>query len=314
MSKIVWMFSGQGSQYFDMGRDLFEADPEFRDAMLTCNAHCEPLGFSLIDIVYPKSRKSLSEPFDNLLHTHPALLCVQYSLAQALLRRGMKPDLVLGYSLGEMAALTVAGAVPLAAALESLVRHSRMIVRSTLPGAMMAVMAPAAIADGSPVYRGTTVAAYNFANHFVLAGPGDQMDRVQAHLRAAEITHQRLPVNVAFHSRSMDPLATYFTNETSRLRPRALAFPLVSLAYGETMEAVPDAFFWNVLRRPVRFEEGIRRLEAMGDYRYVDLGPSGTLATFLKYVLKPETRSAVYPILTPFRQAVANLAKLEQDL
>jgi acyl transferase domain-containing protein len=314
MSKVVWMFSGQGSQYFDMGRDLFESDSEFRDSMLSCNTQCERLGFSLAEIVYPKQKKPLSELFDNVLHTHPALLCVQYSLAQTLLRRGMKPDLVLGYSLGEMAALTVAGALPLTAALESLVSHSQMIVRSTFPGAMMAVMAPAGIVDSSPVYRGTTIAAHNFANHFVLAGLRDPMGRVEAHLRAAEIAHQRLPVNFAFHSPCMDPLAAYFKNEASRLRPRALAFPLVSLAYGETMEAVPDEFFWNVLRHPVRFDEGIRKLEAAGDYRYVDLGPSGTLATFLKYVLKPDSRSAVYPILTPFRQAVVNLGKLEQDL
>ncbi len=188
MSKIVWMFSGQGSQYFDMGRDLFESDGEFRDAMLACNAHCARLGFPLIETIYPS--QTLSRSFDNLLHTHPALLCVQYSLAQTLLRRGMTPDLVLGYSLGEFVALAVAGAIPFAAALEALCAQAQRIVRCASPGALVAVMAPKAIVD-SPDYAGVTIAADNFDAHFVLSGPDEAMGRVQTHLQNAAITHQR---------------------------------------------------------------------------------------------------------------------------
>src|SRR5690349_3091584 len=102
MKRTVWMFSGQGSQYFRMGRDLYDTDPAFREAMSQCDRHLKVLmGESILDVIYHGSESRASVEFDNILHTHPALFCVQYSLAQTLLRRNLKPDLLLGYSLGE---------------------------------------------------------------------------------------------------------------------------------------------------------------------------------------------------------------------
>lgn len=315
MSKVIWMFSGQGSQYFDMGRDLYEGDPVFRAMMHACDAHCERLlGVSIVDIIYPSAEASKSEPFDNLLHTHPALLCIQYSLAQTLLRRGMKPDLVLGYSLGEWIALSASGVLPFGVVLESIVDQADLLKRCAQPGGMLAVIASLDIVNSSSVYRDTAIAAHNFRNHFVLSGLRESVDRVQTHLRALEITHQRLPVNFAFHSPSMDAIEMSYKTQVNWLRPKFLTVPLVSLAHTEILEVLPEDFFWNVLRRPVLFEESIRRVEANGDCDFVDLGPSGTLATFLKYVLASDSQSRVYPILTPFQQAKANLERLERAL
>ena len=315
MSKVIWMFSGQGSQYFDMGRDLYEADPVFRAMMHSCDAHCERLlGVSIGEIIYPRAKVSKSKPFDNLLHTHPALLCIQYSLAQTLLRRGMKPDLVLGYSLGEWIALSASGALPFGVVLESIVDQADLLNRSAQPGGMLAVMASSDIVNSSSVYRDTAIAAHNFRNHFVLSGLRESVDRVQTHLRALEITHQRLPVNFAFHSPSMDAIEMSYKTQVNWLRPKFLTVPLVSLAHTEILEVLPEDFFWNVLRRPVLFEESIRRVETNGDCDFVDLGPSGTLATFLKYVLASDSQSRIYPILTPFQQAKANLERLERAL
>ncbi|MFG6107404.1 acyltransferase domain-containing protein [Leptothoe sp. EHU-05/26/07-4] len=315
MSKVIWMFSGQGSQYFDMGRDLYKANPVFRDRMQACDAHCERLlGFSILEIIYPRANVSKSAPFDNLHHTHPALLCIQYSLAQTLLSQGMKPDLMLGYSLGEWVALSVFGVLPFAAALESVVEQVDLLKRCTPPGGMLAVMASPDIVDSSPVYQDMAISAHNFRNHFVLSGLKQSIDCVQAHLRASEITHQRLPVTVAFHSPAMDAIEMYYKAQGHRKYPQSLTIPLVSLAYTEILDILPEDFLWNILRRPVFFEKTIRRLEADGDYHFVDLGPSGTLATFLKYLLTPDSHSKISPILTPFQQAQVNLERLESAL
>lgn len=309
------MFSGQGSQYFDMGRDLYDADPDFRELLRTCDSHCKRLlGYSLLAVIYPERKKPESEPFDNLLDSHPALFCIQYALAQTLLRRGMKPDLVLGYSLGEWVALAVAGALPFAEALESVINQAELLLRHTEPGAMLAIMAPSEIADASPVFRETPIAAFNFRKHFVVSGPRDAVHRVQAHVRHEGIPHQMLPVRVAFHSPLVDVVEQRYQDLVGQLRPRPLRFPLVSLAHSALFETLPEHFFWNVLRRPVRFEDGVRSLDAGGPYTFVDLGPSGTLATFFKYARDPESESVAYSILTPYQQALANLEHLESQL
>lgn len=315
MGKVVWMFSGQGSQYYEMGRDLFDADSGFRDSLHACDRHYARLtGQSIAQIIYPLRKKPESEPFDDILQTHPALFCIQYALAQTLLRRGMKPDLVLGYSLGEWVALAVAGGLPFPAVIESLLQQADLLKNGTPPGAMLAVMASRDILTTSPVFLDVNIAAFNFPNHFVLSGARESIEAVQQVVRAEGVTHQRLPVHVAFHSPLVDGIADAYSRHTSQLRPRPLTFPLVSLSHSNTFETLPDNFFWNVLRRPVHFEDNIRRLQDNGEFRFVDLGPSGTLATFLKYVLKPGSGSTFHPILTAFRQAVDNLEQLENAL
>jgi bacillaene synthase trans-acting acyltransferase len=315
MSKVIWMFSGQGSQYFDMGRDLFDADSLFREAMQACDAHCRRLlGYSILEIVYPQQKTSEPRVFDHLPHTHPALFCIQYSLAQALLQRGLKPDMVLGYSLGELVALTVAGAVRFTEALELVVDQAEMLARSAPPGGMLAVMAGPEIFGSSMAFEGLSVAAYNFRKHFVLSGGRTEIERVQRHFQRLEVTVQRLPVNLGFHSPCMDVVEGPLRTMASRVRVRRPAFPVVSLAYGEILEDVPDAFLWKVVRQPVRFEETISRIECNGEFQFVDVGPAGTLATFLKYVLTREQHSHIFPILTPFRQSEENLRRVEWAL
>ncbi len=108
MKPVIWMFSGQGSQYFNMGRDLYESDSVFRDWMNRCNAVVRRFRqVSLLDAIYRPADRSLPTEFINLRETHPALFSIQYSLAKTLLNRGMKPDLMLGYSLAK--ATPVAG-------------------------------------------------------------------------------------------------------------------------------------------------------------------------------------------------------------
>jgi acyl transferase domain-containing protein len=312
MSKVIWMFSGQGSQYFDMGRDLFEADSLFREAMCASDAHCRRLlGYSLLDVVFPPQPKPLSEVFDHLPHTHPALFCIQYSLAQALLQRGFTPDMALGYSLGEIVAWTVSGALPFAEALGLVVDQADALMRYAPPGGMLAVLAGLEILRSSPAFDEVSIAACNFCGHFVLSGGRTEIDRVERRLRDLEVTHQRLAVNVGFHSPSMDAAEGPLRALAGRVRARRPAFPVISSASGQTLEQIPDDFFWNFVRQPVRFDDTIQRI---GEAAFVDLGPSGTLATFLKYVLPREQHSQIYPILTPFRQAEENLRRVEREL
>ena len=200
MRKIVWMFSGQGSQYFNMGRGLYESDPVFRDVMNRCDEVVRRLrGESLLDVIYRPNDKDRFTDFVELRHTHPALFAVQYSLAQTLLHRGMKPDLLLGYSLGEIVAAAVGGALPMEAALESLLDQARLLTASAEPGAMLALLAsPEIWSPRDPLYAETWVAARNAPQHFVLSGPPAAIDRIQQLAREynAQAIVVGLPLNM----------------------------------------------------------------------------------------------------------------------
>lgn len=316
MRKIVWMFSGQGSQYFNMGRGLYESDPVFRDVMNRCDEVVRRLrGESLLDVIYRPNDKDRFTDFVELRHTHPALFAVQYSLAQTLLHRGMKPDLLLGYSLGEIVAAAVGGALPMEAALESLLDQARLLTASAEPGAMLAILAsPEIWSPRDPLYAETWVAARNAPQHFVLSGPPAAIDRIQEHLKATEIPYHRLPVTVGFHSPLIDGLERPFRELLRPLRMKDFGYPLVSAAYGTQLTRAPADFFWEVVRRPVRFHDTVSWLERGGTAAYVDLGPFGTLASFLKYGLDRASSSRAYPLMTPFHRSGDTLRRMEAVL
>lgn len=314
MKKIVWMFSGQGSQYFNMGRDLYEADAVFREELARCDeAYGAARGSSLLNVIYPATKVGSDAVFDELRHTHPALFCLQYSLARTLLRRNHKPDLLLGYSLGEIVAAAVAGAMPFEAFLQVVMRQAEVLPSAAGPGGMLAVLAaPDSAGLDDPAFTGTAVAARNFANHFVLSGALADIERAQLQLKAREISTLRLPVPVAFHSPRLEVAKRAVKELVRDFQMRELSIPLMSASRVGLLEHLTPDFFWDVVREPVRFADAVAWLEARGDYAYVDLGPSGTLATFLKYVLPRSSGSSYHTTLSPYNRAVENLRNLEK--
>jgi bacillaene synthase trans-acting acyltransferase len=134
------------------------------------------------------------------------------------------------------------------------------------------------------------------------------LDEIEAALRERTITHQRLPVSFAFHSRWIDsaeaPLRS-FGRTITRTHGR---IPLVCCDRAEVVHELPEDFFWRFVRRPIRFRDAIMKLErGGGPYRYIDVGPGGTLATFVKYGLPATSRSTTHPILTPYGLDQKNL-------
>ena len=122
------------------------------------------------------------------------------------------------------------------------------------------------------------------------------------------VGYQRLPVSLPFHSRWIDKAKAPFESFMRSIRPKQGRLPLVCCDQTAILSNVSDDYFWNVVRHPIRFRETTARLEQQGARRYIDVGPAGTLATFLKYGLPAATRSVVHSILTPFGVDQRNLA------
>lgn len=302
------MCSGQGSQYYHMGKDLYDAEPVFRGTMDSCSEILRPMiGLSLSELLY-RPRADRFAAFDRTLYSGPAICCLQYAVAQLLRARGCAPDAVLGYSIGEVSAAVIAGGLTLADGLEAAVRLAELLEARIPEGGMLAVLARPEILRARPdVFAGTWVSAWNFPAHFVLSGTGHAIARVEQGLAVHQIGCQRLPVRFAFHSPLIEPIGEALMAHLARLDYRQPRMALISATLGgDRLEPSPE-ILWGVLRQPVDFARTVRVIEGWGPHTYVDLGPSGTLATFVKYNLSASSESRVASTVTPFGRAVQNM-------
>jgi bacillaene synthase trans-acting acyltransferase len=308
-AKTVFMFSGQGSQYFQMGRELFRTNDTFHSWMVRLDAIAEELtGHSVIGTLYADTSRK-SDSFDRTLLTHPAIFMVEYALAQTLIDAGVLPDVVLGASMGSFAAATVAGFIEVADALASVV-HQAIALEECERGGMLAVLAdPALFAEDFLSHR-SELAAVNFSSHFVISARWNDLEEIETALRKDNVGYQRLPVSSAFHSQWIDKAKAPFASFMRSVQYRQGSLSLGCCDKTILLNGLPPDYFWNVVRRPIRFRETIAHMEQLNSHRYIDVGPAGTLATFLKYVMPANTKSTAHSILTPYGLDQKNLAAL----
>jgi acyl transferase domain-containing protein len=302
------MFSGQGSQYFHMGRALYDGDDTFRHWMVRLDQIARrSSGQSVIATLYSDGTGKGS-PFDRTSLTHPAIFMVEYSLAQTLIHAGVRPDMVLGVSLGSFAAAAVAGFIDVDDALTAVIRQAMDLEEWGEPGGMTAVLAdPALFAQDFLSGRGE-LAAINFPSHFVVSARRTELAEIDVALSKHDVAYQRLPVSLPFHSRWIDKAKAPFESFMRSIPYQHGRLPLVCCDRTAMLSDLPDEYFWDVVRHPIRFPETIALLERQGARRYIDVGPAGTLATFLKYGMPATTASTVHAILTPYGTDRRNLA------
>lgn len=310
--KVVWMFSGQGSQYLGMGRELFENEPVFRESMERCDRIVRPwIDVSLTDVLYGADRNAA---FDDTRLTHPAICAVQWAMARTLQARGHTPDLMLGYSLGEIIAHIVGGAISLETGFELLHRHATLAETVTPAGGMLAVLANAdeVEADAREI-GGLWIAARNFKNHCVVSGRPEGLDALQRRLEGRKVVVQRLPVRRAFHSPLMDTAEPGFSLYLDGLRAGRPTCELVSASEAAGEGGLGD--LWRATREPVNFSRAVLGLEERhpDGLTYIDMGPAGTLGTFVKYIGVGRGSRTVTTV-TPWGGARKNLQAYEATL
>jgi bacillaene synthase trans-acting acyltransferase len=304
----VFMYSGQGSQYFKMGRELFEKNGTFRAWMVHLDDIVRRLsGTSVIATLY-SGMHGKGDPFDRTLLTHPAIFMVEYSLSQTLIDAGVRPDMVMGASLGSFAAAAVAGLIGVEDALTAVMQQAIAFEECCEPGGMAAVLADPALFAEDFLSAGSELAAVNFSSHFVVSARRTQLAQIEAALQQRNVTYQRLPVSFPFHSRWIEKAKASFQSFMRSIRCKQGQLPLVCCDQTVILSHLPVEYFWNVVRHPIRFRETTAYLEQKGPCRYIDVGPAGTLATFLKYGMPANTKSTAQAILTPFGFDQKNLA------
>lgn len=311
---VVWMFAGQGAQYFRMGEALYVHNRVFRDVMDKLDRVVTArTGVSIVAVLYGDAQK-IGTPFDNLSQTHPALFIVQFALAQTLLEQGAAPpDVLFGSSLGEFVAAAVAGVAPAEEMVLDLLKQAWVFDNLADAGAMMMVLDDVDRFYDDPVLSTQSeLAGVSFSRCFVIAGTTQALDRISVHLRAQNVSYQQLPVGYAFHSSGIDPMEGAYRAALGTRDWQNGTIPVIGASDGT---GDPIKFegrdWWQVVRGPIHFLQSLRAFDAKHPGAvYIDLGPAGNMKTACHYCLSDRGAERSYAIMTPFGNELENLARL----
>jgi acyl transferase domain-containing protein len=298
---VAFMFSGQGSQYVNMGRDLYRYEAAFREQIDHCCDLLQPhLNLHLLKLLYPDT--SETDKSEELLRqtaiTQPALFVLEYSLAKLWMLWGVQPQAMIGHSIGEYVAGCLAGVFSLEDALPLVAERGRLM--QELPrGAMLAVQ----LAESDVLTLlddRISLAALNEPSQCVVSGASSAIDRLETRLRDQSVTYHRLRTSHAFHSQMMDPIVGPFTEKLSRVTLKAPEIPYVSNATGTWMDpsSATDATYWaKHLRLPVRFASGLSEIFRNPEQVLLEIGPGETLSGFARRHPDKTPRHSVLPSL-----------------
>jgi acyl transferase domain-containing protein len=294
---VVFMFAGQGSQYVNMCRELYQYDPTFRETLDQCCDYLRgELNLDLRTILFPPEdqQEQAAQQLTQTAITQPALFVIEYALAKMWMKFGLQPVAMIGHSIGEYTAACLAGVMTLRDAL-SLVAQRGLLMQQMPPGAMLAV--PLSEEQVRPLLTPElSLAAINGPSHCVIAGSHAAIDALERRLNEKQQRGRRLQTSHAFHSAMMDPILKAFTEKVRRVRlspPRIRYISNVTGRWITSQEATDPGYYARQLRGTVRFSPGLEALLSEPDRVLLELGPGATLSILARRHPDPTARRVV---------------------
>lgn len=285
-SPIVFLFTGQGSQYPGMGRTLAAQHPVFKQHLARCDAlFAEPLGCSILDLMWSDQPDSAAR-INQTLYTQPALFTLEYAMAQLWMSWGITPSVLMGHSIGEIVAATIAGLFTLEDATRLVAARARLMQSVSAPGGMIAVRAShTRVAPALQHHADVSFGAINAPEQCVVSGGRDSLARISDTLKAQGIDTKPLPVSHAFHSPLMAEVFDAFRQELAHIQFHEPSLSFISNLTGDVarFEDVGTPAYWvRHIGEPVNFAAGMTSVFQRGKQVFIEVGPSGALSSLGK--------------------------------
>ncbi|KJD32012.1 hypothetical protein PW52_16000 [Tamlana sedimentorum] len=284
-SELVFMFPGQGAQFLNMGKALYENEPVFKEAVDKCALILIPiLNEDIRNIIYPNnSNETAKTLLKDTKYTQPALFIIEYALAQLWLHWGLKPTAFCGHSIGEFVAAHLAGVFSLEDALKLIATRGKLV--SELPkGSMLSVRL--SVEDIKPILpKSLSIAAANSSVLCVVSGEDEAIKNFSAKLSQDNIVNKQLLTSHAFHSSMMNPILNDFKKVFKNMELNAPSIPISSTVTGTWLkaeEATNPDYWVNHLRETVQFSEAIKTILNLNDVALLEVGPGKALTTLTK--------------------------------
>ncbi|HUK92178.1 MAG TPA: beta-ketoacyl synthase N-terminal-like domain-containing protein, partial [Blastocatellia bacterium] len=309
---VVFMFPGQGAQYSNMGAELYQQEPEFKQSFDTCaDLSRSYLGADLRSVVFKGAAESngangLDSPdgrIDRTIFTQSALFALEYSLARLWMSWGVKPRAMIGHSIGEYVAACLAGVFSLESALE-IVAARGALMEGAQPGLMMMAPIPAVDLRGLAGARPVSIAAINGPSMTVVSGAVEPMAEFEEFLTQHGVNCHRLRTDRAFHSDILGPTATEFRHRISDIRLQQPSLPFISNITGRwiTDSDATDPAYWAAhMTSPVLFDGGIKTIiNDLNRCVFLEVGPGKTLGGMVR---QSASGQAPFAVLNSMRSA-----------
>jgi iturin family lipopeptide synthetase A len=283
---IVFMFPGQGAQYINMALDLYKEEPVFRAEVDQCAQILKQhVSFDLLALLYPSAeqREHMATQLDQTKITQPALFVIEYALAKLWMSWGIRPQAMIGHSLGEYVAACLAGVFSLEDALALVAMRGQLMQQLPTGGMLVVPLSEHEVV--SLLESDLSLAAVNGPNICVISGRTKAVEALHIKLISQGIECRRLHTSHAFHSIMMEPILAAFTERLQHVRLNAPKLPFISNLTGTwitAQEAMNPSHWARHLRETVRFSTGIQTLLEERNYILLEIGPGHTLSTLAR--------------------------------
>ncbi len=284
--RVVFMFPGQGAQYVDMARELYQVESVFREQVDLCSELLIPhLELDLRCCLYPSQDQveTATQQIELTAITQSALFVIEYALAKLWMHWGVHPQAMIGHSIGEYVAACLAGVFSLSDALALVAARGRLM-QSLLGGDMLAVALPEL--EVQPLLgQKLSLAAINGPSLCVVSGGSEAVAELEGKLSQQGVECRRLHTSHAFHSEMMEPILGQFTEQVKQVNLQSPKIPYVSNVTGTWItaaEATAPSYWTRHLRQTVRFAAGLHELLQEPERVLLEVGPSRTLSTLAR--------------------------------
>ena len=276
---VVFLFPGQGSQYAGMARDLYDVYPVFRNVVDHCSEILEDeLDIPLTDIIFSEVENSR---IYKTIYAQPALYTIEVALDQLWRSWGVKPNAVIGHSVGEYAAATSAGILSMEDGIQLIAARGKLMQSLPTGGTMLSIFAEQSVVERILVEFNcdrASIAGINATNSTVVSGTEEALSNIAAQCAYREITCKKLDVSHAFHSMLLEPILDEFEAVAGKFTYHRPRIGMLSNLTGKISYQEPDAHYWREhARQPVQYAACVRSVQKFSAKAYIEMGPGDVL-------------------------------------